>query len=88
MGEIVIMRLFVRLPLTRDPVNSCVCFSNVTVQFMMSALLFELHKIYTFRRSVEGVTICVVLALVVLCLLGCASNIECLYLHAVKYTSK
>ena len=43
---------------------------DTTVQFMMSALLSELYKIYIFRRSVEGVTICVVLALSVLCLPG------------------
>ena len=61
---------------------------DATVQFMMSALLFELYKIYIFRRSVEGVTICVVLALGVLWLPGGAPNIECLYLHFVKYTSK
>ena len=33
---------------------------DTTVQFMMSALLFELYKIYIFRRSMEGVAIFVV----------------------------
>ena len=36
---------------------------DAMVQFMMSALLFELYKIYIFTRSMEGVTIFVVLAL-------------------------
>ena len=54
----------------------------------MSSLLFELYKIYIFRRSLEVVTIFVVLALGVLWLPGGAPNIECFYLHAVKYTSK
>ena len=34
---------------------------DAMVQFMMSALLFELYKIYISRRSMEGVTIFVVL---------------------------
>ena len=58
---------------------------DATVQFMMSALLFELYKTYIFRRTVEGVTICVVLALVVLWLPSGAPNMGPLYIFALHF---